>query len=247
MAIKINAGNMRALSGLRRHWIRTATVLFACVANNAFAAEKGQPFDVSGERIDIQAPAGWKLAWMDGTPNGSYLQEFIPENEDINTWRKGYLSIRRIAYPPAATVEEIKRANSHVADAALASFMKATAANCSEKHTAMSQRANDFNGVHFAVGGGFCDRHGPAMPFGEGAIIAFVEGRDFLFFMQYGWRPADEREAQSNLPLRQSSDVIRSYLEAIKATSLCGGAGQPVCKYQNNPAQPTPEESKASK
>jgi hypothetical protein len=225
---------MGALLRQWKCWACTAIVLCICVASSAFAAEKGKPFNVTGERMDIQVPAGWKLAWMDKMPDNGYLQEFIPKSEDINAWRKGYLSIQRIAYPPAAVLEEIKRTNRHLADVALASYMETADVNCEGKNTEMSQRANEFNGVHFAVSGGFCDRFGTAAPFGEGAIIAFAEGRNFLFRIQYGWRPANEQEAQSNLPWRESWEVMTSYLKTIKASSLCGNADRPVCKYQNN-------------
>jgi hypothetical protein len=86
-----------------------------------------------------------------------------------------------------------------------------------------------FNETYIAVSGGFCDSYGPAAPFGEGAIFAFAEGKEFLFRIQYGWRPKSAIEQRVNIPWRIDPETARKYVEAIKATSLCNGPAQPMC------------------
>lgn len=209
--------------------------LFAAASGSAQSGQdQGKPFTVSGEQLQHPIPKGWKLAWMEGTPDGGYLAEYIPQADDINNWREGYLSIQRAAYPGAAVVEQIAKANAKVSDVALVQFMKMAADNCGGHHQAMSKGTNTFNGVHFAVSGGYCDKYGPAAPFGEGSVIAYVDGRDYLFRIQYSWRPKDEQAQKDNLPWRIAPAVSTGYMLAIKESSLCGGGGgQPACGAKN--------------
>lgn len=196
----------------------------------------GTPFPVSGERLEPRVPAGWKLAWMEGSAEGGYIVEYIPQAEDIQSWREGYLVIQRMPYPPASSMAELKNANAKIADVALYQFMKKVEQTCGGRHQAMTQAANDYNGTHFAVGGGYCDQYGIAAPFGEGSVVAFVEGKEYWFRIQFGWRPKSGSEQQTNLPWRVSPQIVKDYVEIIKTASLCGGAGQPGCKtaYTNN-------------
>lgn len=196
----------------------------------AFATEDGLPFTVIGEQLIHPPPTGWKLAWMSGNANGSYVVEYIPEAEDINLWRGGYLAIERLAYPPAAVLKKIDEAKARLADVALFQFIKRAKETCGGQHSEMSQRTNVYNGVYMAVGGGFCDRYGPAAPFGEGSFLAFAEGKEYLFRIQYGWRPNSLEEKSSNIPWRITRQRAEQYLEAIMASSLCGGLAQPTCR-----------------
>jgi hypothetical protein len=201
----------------------------------ASAAENGKPFPVVGEQLGHRPPEGWKLAWMSGNANGGYIAEYIPGAEDLNSWRDGYLSIERLAYPPAEVLKELEKHKTRTADVALYQFIEQAKKSCGGQHTQMSQRTNTFNGVYFAVGGGYCDRYGPAAPFGEGSFVAFVEGKSYLFRIQYGWRPRAARAKLENGPWAISPQKATQYLEAIKATSLCGGSGQPVCPSATGP------------
>jgi hypothetical protein len=196
----------------------------------ALASESGKPFAVIGEQIDHPVPQGWKLAWMDGEPDGRFVVEYIPQSEQIDSWREGYLAIERIPYPSAEALEEVARMNLKPSDFLLNLYIQGAGKSCGGKHEAMSQRSNTFNGAYFSVGGGFCDRYGSAAPFGEGSFVAFVQGESFLFRIQYGWRPRSEQELNRSLPWRITPQDAEAYLGAIKASSLCAGAGQPKCK-----------------
>lgn len=196
----------------------------------AWAIEDGVPFPVVGEQLDHRPPNEWKLAWMSGKADGGYIAEYIPQSEEIDSWRDGYLAIERLPYPPAEVLKEIESRKTRVADVALSLFVKKAKETCVGQHVEMSQRTNTFNGAYFAVGGGYCDRYGPSAPFGEGSFVAFVEGKNYLFRVQYGWRPKSSQEQVSNMPWRITSQKAVQYLEAIKASSLCGGLNEAACK-----------------
>jgi hypothetical protein len=207
--------------------------LFLLLTTSPFATsapENGAPFAVVGEQLDYAAPKGWKLAWMDGKPDGSYVAEYIPQTEEINSWRDGYLAIARLPYPPAQILKEIENSKTTISELALIQYIQKAKDTCGGKHEAMSQRTNTFNDIYVAVGGGFCDKYGSAAPFGEGAFVAFAQGKNYLFRVRYGWRPRSDQNQSDNLPWRITPSVAKEYLEAIKALSLCAGVGQPACK-----------------
>jgi len=224
---------------MKKYFVRIAmTFCLTAIFLPALAAEDGMPFPVIGEQLDHRPPEGWKLAWMSGKADGNYLIEYIPKEEDIHSWREGYLLIQRLSYPPKEALTELEKHKTRIADAALYEFIKQAKQACSGRHSGMEQRTNTFNGVYFAIGGGYCDRYGSAAPFGEGSIVAFAEGEKYLFRIQYGWRPQSTLEQTNNhIPWRISPDKAKQYLGAIKATSLCGGSGEPACR--NYPSQLT--------
>ncbi|MYN15955.1 hypothetical protein GTP81_04250 [Rugamonas sp. FT107W] len=207
-------------------------VCVIAMAGNAVSAPAegtGKPFAVVGEQLQHKIPKGWKLAWMEGQPDGEYFVEYLPEAEDINNWREGYLSIRRLPYPNATAMAQIEKAGAKVADVALFQFIKGAVQSCGGRHQAMSQRTDTSNGVYLAVSGGYCDKYGSAAPFGEGSLIAYAQGKDYVFQIQYGWRPKSETDQKTNLPWHIAPETARQYMEAIKASSLCGGGGQAAC------------------
>ncbi|RST52116.1 hypothetical protein EJI01_16480 [Variovorax sp. MHTC-1] len=203
-------------------------LLLLVTSNFALAAlAEGEPFAVVGEQLDHPSPLGWKLAWMSGEAEGSYVAEYVPATEEINSWREGYLAIERLKYPPA---EKLDKRKTMIADVLAFGYGKNAKEKCGGRHFPMVQRADTFNGTYLAVGGGFCDSYGPAAPFGEGAIFAFAEGKEFLFRIQYGWRPKSAQEQRTNIPWRIDPETARRYIEAIKTTALCNGPAQPLCR-----------------
>jgi hypothetical protein len=206
------------------------SLLFVLLPHAALSEVDGAPFAVIGERVDHPVPKGWKLAWMGGKPDGRFVVEYIPASEQIDSWRGGYLAIERLPYPSPEVLDELASKKQAASEFALSLYIQMAKKNCGGKHESMSQRSNVFNGAIFSVGGGFCGRYGPAAPFGEGALVAFVQGKSFLFRIQYGWRPKSAQELSANLPWRITSQVAQKYLGAIKASSLCAGVGQPECE-----------------
>ncbi|WP_293776383.1 hypothetical protein [uncultured Oxalicibacterium sp.] len=197
------------------------------MANGAYA---DAAFAVTGEQLDYQIPAGWKLASIAGAPDGAFHAEYVPSDEDIRSWRKGYLLIKRMPYPSADVMDDIRKGKTRFNELVLAQHMHAANASCSGKNSQMTARVSTFNGIPFAVSGGFCDRYGAAAPYGEGAFVAFAEGRDYFFQIQYGWRPGSEQDAKNNLPWRIPPAQAASYLNSLKAMTLCGGQQQAACK-----------------
>lgn len=214
---------------MRPFYLFTGLFLFA-FSPSALAEEPiGKPFKVIGEQVEHKIPDGWKLAWMEGKADGRYFAEYIPAGEDINSWRTGYLAIERIPYPSPQILDEIHKMKTTFSEIGLHHFMEIAAKRCGEKHIEMSRRVNTFNGVFFAVSGGFCDHYDNIAPFGEGAFVAFLEGKNNVFRIQYSWRPISEATKNNDLPWRIPSNKAEAYLNAIKATTLCGGESQPNC------------------
>ncbi|SDG37429.1 MULTISPECIES: hypothetical protein [unclassified Duganella] len=212
--------------------ILTTVALCALLSANAAAQEQpeaGKPFTINGEQVTLPVPKFWKLAWMEGTPDGANVLEYIPPDEDIKSWRGGYLQISRSAYPAPELLAQLEQAKANITDVALAQNTRDAAKGCGGKYQAMPQHALTFNNVRFAVGGGFCDLYGPAAPLGEGAFVAFIQGKDYLFRIHYGWRPATPEEQKSHLPWRITPAASLRYLESIKAATLCGGKDQAAC------------------
>jgi len=200
--------------------IFAAAIILGSTSTSFADTQTGAPFSVLGERLDISPPQGWKLAWMQGTPEGEYLVEYIPEHEDINSWKTGYLLVVRKPYPPAELMKEIAEMKTRFADLSLIQTINFVAKNCPDKHEPTSQRTNTFNGVYFAVGGGCCSLARDQIPFGEGAFIAFAEGKDFVYKIQYGWRPQSESEKRSS-PWGIDEEKSKLFLMSIRSATLC--------------------------
>lgn len=219
------------------HLAKTVITFLAIVAgtllNLAAHANEGTPFPVTGEQLDHAPPPGWKLAWMTGKADGTYAAEYIPSEENIKTWRNGYLVIQRLENPPAAIRKEIEDHKTRLAVVALMQYAETAKKTCGGNHTPMVRRTNEFEGVYSAVSGGFCDKYGQMAPFGEGGVFAFIEGKDYLFRIQYSWRPISSKDQIEHFPWRIAPGKSRDYLEAIRTTTLCGGEGQKMCGREN--------------
>nr|WP_315201381.1 hypothetical protein [uncultured Albidiferax sp.] len=205
-------------------------VLAVLTPHTGYAAENAAPFLVVGEQLAHPPPEGWKRAWTGGQADGSYIVEFIPATENIDAWRQGYLAIERLEYPGKDVLQRLAERNMKVSDLALYQLTSKAKETCPGQHTAIEHKRYQSSGVSFAVGGGFCDLYGPAAPYGEGSVVAFAEGKNYLFRIQYGWRPQSIQAREDNLPLRIPPKKLQEYLDAIRMSSLCGGPEQPVCK-----------------
>jgi hypothetical protein len=173
-----------------------------------------------GENLVIRPPANWRLAYADGDPSGDYVIEFMPPNERQDSWREGYMSVRRGTYKPTS--------GAHLAPQVVQEVLRNAQRICSGHFTSMQQKDSMTNGAYTSISGGFCDRPGNAAPYGEGSLIAVVEGTQHVFLVQFGWRPATETEAKSG-GLRISPEKLQQYLNLVNQAVLCGGEGQPLC------------------
>ena len=218
--------------------ISTTILLLIALVNMSSAMATpgdGLPFDIKGESVDHVVPKGWTLAWMSGGADGVYIMEFIPESEDINAWCKGYLAIARSPYPSEDVMAKLRKGGVDISAAAASQHNDEAREGCSGSFRPMSGRTKKYGGAVFAVTGGFCDKYASPAPFGEGAVFAIVEGKSYLFRIQYSWRPVSATENEK-LPWRIQPDVVSSYLKAITESTLCGGPDEPTCKvyYRTN-------------
>lgn len=192
----------------------------------------GNPFAVVGEQVNHQIPDGWKLAWMSGESDGRFFVEYIPADEEINSWHSGYLLIERIPLPSAEALEEIRSMKTTLPELALHHFIEQAKTDCGGEHKEMSRSVNTFNDILFAVSGGFCSLYVNSAPYGEGAFVAFLEGNHYIFRIQYAWRPASETNKNNHLPWRIAPEMAEKILNTIKVTTLCGSENQPVCQIK---------------
>lgn len=212
--------------------VATLAAVALSVSSPTFAeAAAGSAFEVHGEQLQHAVPAGWTLAWMDGdrSGNGEVMAEYLPPGEDIQNWRGGYLLIRRLPMPAADVLQQVAASGATLAQVGITQQQEKAKKFCAGSFTPTSARSNRFNGVEFAVAGGFCDKVGPAAPFGEGAVVAFVQGHGFMHQVQYSWRPLDAAELRRNKPYRIEPARTAGYMQAITSTTLCGGDQQPTC------------------
>lgn len=182
---------------------------------------EGNLFQPNGENLQIKAPAGWRLAYMNGDPNGDYVVEFMPENEAHDSWREGYMSVQRGAVSMSA--------GTHLSTQFVQRILQGAQRNCSGHFMPMKQKDSVTNGAYTSIGGGFCDRVGSIAPFGEGSLIAVVEGSTNMFLVQFGWRPATENELKA-YGWRITPQKLQQYLDLLNSAVLCGGKDQGACR-----------------
>jgi len=199
-----------------------APLLFLTLSLPAAAGKKDeQAAPSNGENLVIQPPAGWRLAYMTGDPSSNYLVEFMPNGEDKDNWREGYMSVQRGAYTPAG----------HLATQAVESLIQAAQSKCAGHFVVMKQKDTQTNGAYTSIGGGFCDRYGGVAPYGEGNLTAVLEGKQNLFMVQFGWRPATETDLK-DYNWRIQPERLQQYLNLINQAALCGGGkDQPACPH----------------
>lgn len=179
---------------------------------------EGSLFQPNGENLLIQPPAGWRLAYMNGDPNGDYVVEFMPRNESHDSWREGYMSVQRGGLD----------GTTGMASQVVQRVLKGAQLKCSGHFTAMKRKDTTTNGAATSISGGFCDRYGPAAPYGEGSVVAVVEGQTNLFLVQFAWRPATENELKA-YGWRITPQKLQTYLDLLNQATLCGGKEQPAC------------------
>ncbi|WP_050475793.1 hypothetical protein [Herbaspirillum rhizosphaerae] len=187
--------------------------LMVSMSSNAALLE-GNVFQPIGENLVVQPPSGWRLAYMNGSPTGDYVVEFMPQNETHENWREGYMSVQRGAADVGA--------GTHLSTQIVQRVLQGAQRNCSGHFTAMKQKDSMTNGAYTSISGGFCDRLGSAAPFGEGSLIGVFEGTKNLFLVQFGWRPATENELKGN-PLRITPQRLQQFLDVMNRATLCGG------------------------
>lgn len=198
--------------------LTVATVTWTASLPAAADMLEGSIFQPNGENLLIQPPAGWRLAYMNGDPNGDYVVEFMPRNESHDSWREGYMSVQRGALDNTTGMASLF----------VQRVLQGVQLKCAGRFTPMKRKDSTSNGAVTSISGGFCDRYGPAAPYGEGSVVAVVEGKANLFVVQFGWRPATENELK-DYGWRITPQKLQTYLDLLNRATLCGGKDQPAC------------------
>jgi len=217
----------------KRCMIFVTTMLVAGIANASSTLQDMHIAKVSGEQPDVAVPAGWKLAYKAVHPDGAYFFEYIPEGENIDNWRSGYLFVGRAPYPEHRKKTDLNQPKAaSIGDAMVSAIQKEVADACKGQGSfmPMSHRWNIFNGSRVSVSGGFCSKMGSAAPYGEGAIVSVIEGEEYLHQISFHWRPISAEQREKRMPAWGDTDenIIR-YLQTIRATKLCGGKNGAAC------------------
>jgi len=194
----------------------------------AQAEAEGRLFQPTGENLMIAPPAGWRLAYMDGDPEGDYVVDFLPKNEAHDSWREGYMSVQRRTFPEAALRDNIRARNLTMPQVAISEVMQIAQRKCPGRFVPMGQKDSLTNNIPTSVSGGFCDRLGPSAPYGEGSVMAVFEGKERLFVVQFSWRPSTENELKQ-FAYRISPERLQQFLDLLNAATLCGGPDEGRC------------------
>ncbi|MFJ3057475.1 hypothetical protein [Herbaspirillum sp. NPDC087042] len=212
--------------------MRTAGAAFLALAlampGQAGAEVTGRIFQPAGENLMISSPAGWRLAFMNGDPAGEYVVDFLPANEAHDSWREGYMGVQRRAFPAASLVNNIQARNLTVAQVALSEVLQGAQRNCPGRFTAMGQKVTMTNNIPTAISGGFCGRVGPSAPYGEGTVLGVFQGKQYLFVVQFSWRPSTENEL-NQFAYRITPARLQQFLDLMNAATLCGGTDEGKC------------------
>ncbi|MFJ3045254.1 hypothetical protein ACIPEN_05435 [Herbaspirillum chlorophenolicum] len=213
----------------------TSAAMAACMALAALLPMRagaelitGAVFQPKGENLMISPPPGWRMAYMDGRPDGDYVVDFLPPNEAHDSWREGYMGVQRRSFPDSALLDNIKARNLNVPQVAIAEIMQGAQRNCPGRFQPMGQKNTVTNGIPTSVSGGFCDRAGAAAPYGEGSVVAVFQGQERLFVVQFGWRPATQNELKE-YGWRITPAKLQQYLDLLNGATLCGGADEGPC------------------
>ena len=189
---------------------------------------EGALFQPNGENLMISHPPGWRMAYMDGSPDGDYVVDFLPPNEAHDSWREGYMGVQRRTFPDSPLLDNIKARNLTLAQVAVQEIMQNSQRNCPGRFLPMGQKNTVTNGIPTSVSGGFCDRVGAMAPYGEGSVIAVFQGQERLFVVQFGWRPATQNELKE-YGWRITPARLQQYLDLLNGATLCGGAEEGAC------------------
>lgn len=220
---------MISIRSLRTAAMAMLALSLALMLPRALRAEvTGRIFQPAGENLMIAPPAGWRLAYMDGDPGGEYVVDFLPANEAHDSWREGYMGVQRRGYPGASLVENIQARNLSIAQVALAEVMQGAQRNCPGRFNAMGQKVSMTNNMPTAISGGFCERVGPAAPYGEGTVLGVFQGKQYLFVVQFSWRPSTANEL-NQFAFRITPARLQQFLDLMNAATLCGGPDEGKC------------------
>ncbi|TDQ59835.1 hypothetical protein EDC45_0497 [Mesocricetibacter intestinalis] len=188
-----------------------------CFLAPAVAAQA--PFKVVGEQIDFAVPSYAKLAFMQGTPAGEYQAEYVDKSESVESWKKFFIGYKRINQ---GDFKQLVAAN-----------VKALPQLCSNltfskfyRHKDPFYKAGDIISWVF-----FCADKMPNAPYGEGTVMTFLQGEDFLFQHWSAWRPTSADLGANNLGIDKQR--LAQLIRLGGTVNLCNKEAGKKC-YHNN-------------
>jgi len=188
----------------------------------------GELFEVSGLQLAISPPEGWSAVWMSGDPDGQYFIEYLPEGDDVNSWRDGYIYVQRTAFTQD-TLDKIERAGYSMLDFAFESFQYNAKITCPGMFFRSKPERENINNLEYVLGAGYCDKYGDAAPYGESTVFAYAWDGEFLFNVKLAWRPhsKDDQLEHPHWPIPQ--ERVAFTFDILKSAFLCGGDEYEEC------------------
>ena len=193
-------------------------------------AKDGHLFDVSGLQLAISPPESWSAVWMSGESQGTYFVEYLPEGSDVNSWRDGYILVQRISFiDKQETLNKIESAGFSLVDFAFNGFLYKAQKTCPGNYVKSYSKSETFNNIEYVLGAGYCDKYGPAAPFGESNVFAYVRRGDLLFNVKFAWRPHSKEDQVSNPHWPIPQERVDFVFNVLKSAFLCGDKDHEEC------------------
>lgn len=133
---------------------------------------------IVGEQIDIQLPKHMQLAFMVGNGKDRFMAEYVSKKENVEQWKTDFIGQQRSKIPLNIL--------------AYLSIEGITQACPSPYLTSMTQTLkNDPSRIVFSY---FCKLPQATAPFGEGGVMTFLKGQEYIFKFWKAWRPQSEKD-----------------------------------------------------
>lgn len=211
----------------------TVVLLVFCLG---VSAKDGDPFEISGEQLLFRRSPQWDLVWMARNPDEGYFIEYVPSYEHISNWKFGYQKVQRYPMPSSEAIGQVlQETNSVSLLEGLSKIHQSQAKQaCQGEYRPLPLVRDKVNSMDFVRGGGFCTKYGGPAAFGEGAIIAFYLGKDYVHSVHYGWRPIDLKSQQENSPYGVFLPLLGNHLKSLSMVSVCGSQDKSMPSCPSN-------------
>lgn len=182
---------------------------------------------IVGERVDFKLPKHMQLAFMAGNPKDRFMAEYISKKEKVESWKSDFIAQQRSKLPlqvlALLSIQGIQNA--------------CPAPNL---YSSISRLTQEPSRIIFTY---FCKVPQTQAPFGEGGVMTFLQGSDYVFKFWSSWRPQSESDFQEFAALNADTGQERKMnlgIDPVKyaelfhlATSLevCNPQAKVRCKF----------------
>ncbi len=217
---------------MKKKYILSWLVVFLGAMSGLVSSDTadGQLFEVNGMQLVIAPPEGWDAVWMDGDPDGQYFIEYLPKGDDVNSWRDGYIFVQRTSLVSQQDfLNKIESAGYSLLDFMFKSFTYKAQQTCPGNFIKSKPKAEFFNGIKYILGAGYCDKYGPAAPYGESNVFAYAQHGELIFNIKFAWRPRSKQDQIDNPHWPISQEKVDFTFNVLKGAFLCGDEGYEEC------------------